>query len=65
MKNNEHVLGLFKFGKRAHIEQFVFRKFSDFVYQSGFRIAVVPRTNEPLSLKVGDISDISIIGNPS
>ena len=43
----------------------IFRKFSDFAYQSEFRIAVLSGTNGPFSLRVGDLSDISIVGNLS
>ena len=41
----------------------IFRKFVDFSYQSEFRIAVVSGTQHPLSLKIGDLSDISMVGN--
>jgi hypothetical protein len=40
----------------------VFRKFSNFAYQSEFRLSVVTRKDTPFSLRIGDISDISMIG---
>ena len=40
-----------------------FRKFSDFSYQSEFRISIDSGKNRPYKLRIGDISDISIIGN--
>lgn len=39
-----------------------FRKFSTFAYQSEFRFAVVTGSDAPFSLKIGDISDISMTG---
>ena len=42
-----------------------FRKFSYFSYQSEFRIVVYNGNNSPLSLRVGSLSDISIIGSLS
>lgn len=49
-------------GKTYNGEIGIFRKFSEFAYQSEFRLAVVTRKEEPFSFRVGDISDISIIG---
>lgn len=40
----------------------IFRKFSDFAYQSEFRIGLFPGTGAPLRLQVGDLSDIVIRG---
>ena len=40
----------------------IFRKFSDFAYQSEFRLAVVTGKAIPFLFKIGDISDISMIG---
>lgn len=40
----------------------VFRKFSEFAYQSEFRLSVVTDKETPFSLRIGDISDISMIG---
>jgi hypothetical protein len=40
----------------------VFRKFSEFAYQSEFRLAVVTGKEMPFSFRIGDISDISMIG---
>jgi hypothetical protein len=40
----------------------VFRKFSEFAYQSEFRLSVVAEKDTPFSLRIGDISDISMIG---
>lgn len=40
----------------------VFRKFSEFAYQSEFRLSVVTEKETPFSLRIGDISDISMIG---
>jgi len=41
----------------------VFRKFSEFAYQSEFRISVVSYLKGPYSLRIGDLSDISLTGN--
>jgi len=41
----------------------VFRKFSEFAYQSEFRIAIVSNVSGPYSLRIGDLSDISLTGN--
>lgn len=41
----------------------VFRKFSEFAYQSEFRISVVSGLKGPYSLRVGDLSDIIMTGN--
>jgi hypothetical protein len=40
----------------------IFRKLSDFSYQSEFRIGLVPGTGAPLRLQVGDLSDIVVLG---
>jgi hypothetical protein len=40
----------------------IFRKRDAFRYQGEFRIALVPGTDKPLRLPVGDLSDITIIG---
>jgi hypothetical protein len=40
----------------------MFRKFSEFAYQSEFRVAVVTGKDAPYSIKIGNISDISMIG---
>lgn len=39
-----------------------FRKFSEFAYQSEFRIAIEGGKNEPLRLKIGSLLDIAKIG---
>lgn len=39
-----------------------YSKFSDFDYQSEFRITIESQSERPLSLYIGDISDISQIG---
>ncbi|MHB8793174.1 MAG: hypothetical protein ACYC6O_07530 [Thermoleophilia bacterium] len=39
-----------------------FTKFSYFAYQSEFRIAIASDNNQPFSLRVGDLTDISILG---
>jgi hypothetical protein len=41
----------------------VFRKFADFANQSEFRISVVSGSKGPYSLRVGDLSDITMTGN--
>lgn len=43
----------------------VFRKFSDFSYQSEFRISIMSKTKKPLELEIGDLSDIASTGNLS
>jgi len=43
----------------------VFRKFSDFAYQSEFRISIYSKTKQPLDLEIGDLSDIASTGNLS
>lgn len=43
----------------------IFRKFSEFAYQSEFRIALLPGTGIPYSLRVGDLSDIALVGESS
>lgn len=40
----------------------IFRKFSVFSYQSEFRIALLPGTGSPYSLRIGDLSDIAVTG---
>jgi hypothetical protein len=40
----------------------VFRKFTEFSYQSEFRMSIVTGRNTPYVLRIGDISDISGIG---
>lgn len=45
-----------------HGKMGVFRKFSTFAYQSEFRIAMFPGTGTPFSLRVGDLSDIALMG---
>lgn len=40
----------------------IFRKFSEFAYQSEFRLVVVTGKEAPFSFRIGDISDISMIG---
>lgn len=42
-----------------------FRKFSEFAKHQEFRIVILPGTGKPLSLKLGDLSDIAIIGKTS
>lgn len=39
-----------------------FRKFSSFSYQSECRLVLLPGTVKPYSLRVGDLSDIALIG---
>jgi hypothetical protein len=41
----------------------IFKKLSDFSYQSEFRIGLFPGTGAPLRLQVGDLSDIVILGS--
>jgi hypothetical protein len=40
----------------------IFRKYSAFAYQSECRLALLPGAGEPFSLRVGDLSDIALIG---
>lgn len=40
----------------------IFRKFSMFSYQSEFRVALSPSDGSPYSLRIGDLSDIAVIG---
>ena len=41
----------------------VFRKFSAFSYQSELRIAIFPGTGKPFSIRLGDLSDITLTGD--
>jgi hypothetical protein len=41
----------------------IFRKYSPFSYQSEFRFAILPGTGKPYSLRVGDLSDITMMGD--
>jgi hypothetical protein len=43
----------------------IFKKLSDFSYQSELRIGLFPGTGAPLRLQVGDLSDIVILGRLS
>lgn len=43
-------------------EMSIFTKYADFSFQSEFRIALLPGTGVPYSLKLGDLSDIATIG---
>jgi hypothetical protein len=43
-------------------EMGIFRKFSEFAYQSEFRISIVTGKDAPYILRIGDISDITKIG---
>jgi hypothetical protein len=43
----------------------IFKKLSDFSYQSEFRIAFLPGTGAPLRLQIGDLSDIVMLGRLS
>jgi hypothetical protein len=43
----------------------IFKKLSDFSYQSEFRIGLFPGTGAPLRLQVGNLSDIVILGRLS
>jgi len=43
----------------------VFRKLSTFAYQSEARLALLPGTGAPYSLRLGSLSDIAMIGNLS
>lgn len=43
----------------------IFRKFSEFAKHQEFRIVILPGIGRPLSLKLGDLSDIAIIGKTS
>lgn len=43
----------------------IFSKFSNHSHEQEFRIAVIPGTGQPMSVKLGDISDIAIFGNCS
>jgi hypothetical protein len=58
-------LGLVEYVDRATYNgpMGVFRKFSDFGYQSEFCIAISSEMNGPFSLRVGGLSDISVVGN--
>lgn len=40
----------------------IFRKFSNFAYQCEFRLSVVSEKDTPFLLRIGDISDISMVG---
>jgi len=40
----------------------IFRKSSNFAYQSELRIALKPRTGAPYRLQVGDLTDITFTG---
>lgn len=40
----------------------VFRKFSEHAVEQELRVSVLPGTGAPLSLRLGDLSDIAIIG---
>lgn len=40
-----------------------FRKYSDFEYQSEYRLALEPGFGKPYSLRVGDLSDIAELGD--
>ena len=40
----------------------VFRKFSEWTSNSEYRVAALPGTGHPLSLRLGNISDIAIMG---
>jgi len=40
----------------------IFRKYSSFAYQSECRLALLPGTGAPYSLRLGDLSDIALIG---
>jgi hypothetical protein len=42
----------------------IFRKSSEFAYQSEARIAILPGTGSPLKLDVGDLSDIVLMTGP-
>ncbi len=56
--------GLVEYVDRAtyHGSMGIFKKFSSFSYQSEFRIALVPGTGRAYSLRVGDLSDITLTG---
>jgi len=41
----------------------IFRKFSEHAKDREFRIALLPGTGQPLSLRLGDLSDIAIMGS--
>lgn len=57
--------GLVEYVERAthHGPTGVFTKTSSFSYQSEFRIAISPGNRGPLSLRLGDLSDIMRIGD--
>lgn len=40
----------------------IFKKFSHFSFQSEFRIALLPGTGRPVSLNLGDLRDIAMVG---
>ena len=40
----------------------MFRKFSERAADQEFRVAILPGTGRPLSLRLGDLSDIAIMG---
>ncbi len=42
-----------------------FTKFSEHADQNEFRIAATPGTNSPISIRIGDLSDIAIMGSTS
>jgi hypothetical protein len=48
--------------REYHGEMGVFRKSSEFEYQSELRIALLPGTGSPYRLKIGDLADITITG---
>jgi hypothetical protein len=56
--------GLVTYVDRAthHGAMGIFKKFSDFSYQSEFRIALSSGAGSPYSLRIGDLSDIAVVG---
>lgn len=58
----EHRLVSYVNRETYHGAMDAFTKFSDFAYQSEFRIAIASGNNQPFSLRVGDLTDISILG---
>jgi hypothetical protein len=48
--------------REYHGEMGIFRKSSEFSYQSEFRCAVLPGTGLPYTLEIGDMTDIAITG---
>lgn len=64
-ENVELIQGLVEYVDRKTYNGRIgaFRKFSEYAYQSEYRLAVVTGKEAPFSFRIGDISDISMIGS--